>query len=93
MDESGENLYEIDAILGSRRLRLRGFEYRIKYTGLYETSWQPLSDIVSGNNQELLEKYHEENPKRPKPTVEEIAEALDIARSKSDIDITAIKIS
>lgn len=76
IDDYGENLYEVDAIVGSRRLRDRRFEYRVKYTGLFETSWQPLSDIVCGNNFDLLNTYHQKYPKRPRPTSEEISKAL-----------------
>ena len=38
IDNAGQDLYEIDAILGSQRVRNHGFEYKIKYTVLYETS-------------------------------------------------------
>ena len=76
LDDYGADLYEIDAIVGSRRLRNREFEYCVKYTGQYETSWQPLSDIVSGNNSELLDAYHKKNPKRAQPTKIEISKAL-----------------
>lgn len=43
VDNWRENLYEVDALVGSRHLRNRGFEYKAKYTGLFETSWKPLS--------------------------------------------------
>ncbi|KAI0991052.1 hypothetical protein K3495_g17135, partial [Podosphaera aphanis] len=45
IDSYGEPLFEVDAIVGSRRLKHRGFEYQVKYTGDFKTSWQPLSDI------------------------------------------------
>ena len=75
VDNTGHDLYEIDAILGSRRRRYHGFEYRIKYTGQYETSWQPLSDVVYGNASKLVENYHKKNPKRQRPTLKELSEA------------------
>ena len=76
IDDYGEDLYEVDAIVGSRRLRHRGFEYCVKYTGQFETSWQPLSDLVSGNNSEVLHAYHQNYPKRARPTSKEISKAI-----------------
>ena len=75
IDDYGENLYEVDAIVGSRRRKYHGFEYRVKYTGLFETSWQPLSNIVSGNISELREDYHKKYPHRAKPTSKEMIAA------------------
>ncbi|KAI0990799.1 hypothetical protein K3495_g17388, partial [Podosphaera aphanis] len=81
VDDSGEDLFEVDAIVGSRRTKLRGFEYEIKYTGDFKTSWQPLSDCVSGNLSESLDEYHSKLPRRVKPTAEELAIAVRESRS------------
>lgn len=86
VDNWGEDLYEVDTILGSRRLRNRGFEYRVKYTGLFEPSWQPLSDLVSGHISELLEDYHHKYPQRARPTSEEIENAMTEAKSNLSIN-------
>lgn len=83
VDDWGEDLYEVDAIVGSRRLRNRGFEYKVKYTGLFETSWQPLSDLVSGHISELLDDYHHKYPRRVRPTSEELENAIIEARSNT----------
>ncbi|KAI0991979.1 hypothetical protein K3495_g16207 [Podosphaera aphanis] len=80
VDEFGEDLFEVDAVIGSRRHKSRGFEYLVKYTGDMKTSWQPLSDIVSGNLSESLSIYHLKHPRRPKPSSEEIAEARAAAK-------------
>lgn len=81
IDDCGEALYEVDAIVGSRRLKNRGFEYQVKYTGQFETSWQPLSDIVSGQSSDLVKTYHQKFPRRVKPTSEEILDALEEAKN------------
>lgn len=86
VDDCGENLYEVDAILGSRRQKSRGFEYLVKYTGQFESSWQPLSDIVSGNLSEVLNTYHKNFPRRPKPTPKELTQAAKIAQYKPSIN-------
>ncbi|KAI0992102.1 hypothetical protein K3495_g16084, partial [Podosphaera aphanis] len=85
IDGYGEDLYEVDAIIGSRRNKLRGFEYRVKYTGDMETSWQPLSDLVSGNLSESLTNYHQKYPRRPKPSRREMVEARAVAKASSKL--------
>ncbi|KAI1002336.1 hypothetical protein K3495_g5865 [Podosphaera aphanis] len=85
VDEFGEDLYEVDAVIGSRRHKSRGFEYRVKYTGDMKTSWQPLSDIVSDNLSESLSSYHHKHPRRPKPSSKEIPEARAAAKVSTQL--------
>lgn len=54
IDDCGENLYEVDTVVGSRCSKKYGFEYHVKYSGQFETSWKLLSDIVGGNLSEVL---------------------------------------
>ncbi|KAI0993536.1 hypothetical protein K3495_g14648, partial [Podosphaera aphanis] len=76
IDDCGKELFEVDTIVGSRRTKQYGFQYKIKYTGQFETTWQPLSDCVSGNLSEALDNYHREKPRRVKPTAKEISMAI-----------------
>ncbi|KAI1002735.1 hypothetical protein K3495_g5467 [Podosphaera aphanis] len=85
VDEFGEDLFEVDAVIGSRRHKSRGFEYHVKYTGDMKTLWQPLPDIVSGNLSESLSIYYLKHPRRPKPSSEEIAEARAAARAVAKV--------
>ena len=76
VDKSGEDLYKVDAIVGSRRLKQKGFQYRVKYTRQYETLWQSLYDIVSGDSNNLVQAFHKSNPRGISPTEKEYAEAI-----------------
>lgn len=84
LDATGEELYEINAILNSRRSRTRGFQYLVKYTGYYETTWQPLSDLVAGNSGVLINDFHAQNPRKPRPTDQEFDVARAIAREGTE---------
>ncbi|KAI1007650.1 hypothetical protein K3495_g581 [Podosphaera aphanis] len=81
--DCGKELFEVDAILGSRRTKQYGFQYKIKYTGQFDTTWQPLSDCVSGNLSEALDNYHREKPRRVKPTAKEISMAIKESQSSA----------
>lgn len=83
IDKFGEKLCEVDAVVSSRRRKCYGFEYQVKYTDIFETSWQPLSDIASGNLSGLLTDYHKKNPRRAKPTKKKIADARAYLRDMS----------
>lgn len=76
VDKSGEDLDEVVAIVGSRRLNQKGFQYRVKYTRQDATSWQRLPDIVSGDSAKLVQASRKSNPRRIKPREIEYAEAI-----------------
>ncbi|KAI0992022.1 hypothetical protein K3495_g16164, partial [Podosphaera aphanis] len=80
VDSMGEDLYELDAILGSRRTD-RGFEYLVKYTGDVDISWQPLPNIVSGESSELVSDFHRKHPRSVKPNARELRHAREVSRS------------
>ncbi|KAI1000920.1 hypothetical protein K3495_g7279 [Podosphaera aphanis] len=83
IDDCGQELFEVDAIVGSRRTKQYGFQYKIKYTGKFDTTWQPLSDCVSGSLSEALNNYHREKPRRVKPTAKEISMAIKQSQSSA----------
>ncbi|KAI0995116.1 hypothetical protein K3495_g13066 [Podosphaera aphanis] len=82
VDSMGEDFYELDVILGSRRTD-RGFEYLVKYTGDVDTSWQPISNIVSWESSELVSDFHRKHPRWVKPDAKELRHARAVSRKST----------
>ena len=75
IDESGNTLYGVEAIIGSRR---KGgvFEYQILWKGYDESnnkSWEPLKNVVNAYGS--IKEYEKGYPRRSKPTKDEIERA------------------
>jgi hypothetical protein len=45
LDDASQELWEVEAIVDSRHFRKR-FQYKIKYTGYPNPTWQPLADLI-----------------------------------------------
>ncbi|KAI1004452.1 hypothetical protein K3495_g3758 [Podosphaera aphanis] len=52
-----------------------------------ETSWQPLSDLVSGNLSEYLTNYPQKYHRRPKPSSKENEEARAAAKVSTKLPV------
>jgi Chromo (CHRromatin Organisation MOdifier) domain len=75
IDENGELLWAIEAILKTRRTKERGFEYLILWRG-YDTSdqsWEPLQFVV--NARASIAEFQRRFPKALRPTKDTVDEA------------------
>lgn len=75
IDENGELLWAIEAILKSRRTRAKGFEYLVLWRG-YDTAdqtWEPLQHVVNAKGS--ITEFQRRFPKALKPTKDEIQAA------------------
>lgn len=75
INENGELLWAIEAILKTRRTKEKGFEYLILWRG-YDTSdqsWEPLHHVV--NARASIAEFQRRFPKALRPTTDEINQA------------------
>jgi transposase InsO family protein len=56
--------FEVEDILDSRRKKKR-IEYRVRWAGEFEPSWQPVSNLK--NCRDLIADFHHAYPMKPKP--------------------------
>jgi len=60
----GKDEWEVEEVLDSRK-RYGHLEYRVKWVGEDESTWQPAEDL--GNAQDAVSLFHQVYPRRPKP--------------------------
>lgn len=65
VEAGGEQEWEVDAILDSRKLRGQ-VQYLVRYTGYDDPSWQPPTDLEHAP--ELVRDFHDRYPRKPKPS-------------------------
>jgi hypothetical protein len=77
LDENGEIIWAIDAIIDSRRLPNRGFEYLILWRGYGkdDRSWEPLHGVITATVP--TREFHKRYPRKPKPRSNELQRARD----------------
>lgn len=75
IDENGELLWAIEAILKSRRTTTQGFEYLILWRGYdsSEQSWEPLKNVANARGSIL--EFQRRYPKALRPTKDELGQA------------------
>ena len=60
----GEQEWEVEEVLDSR-YRYRKLEYKVKWAGEEETTWQPAADLE--HSPELVAEFHQKYPSKPHP--------------------------
>lgn len=75
INENGELLWAIEAILNTRRTKKKGFEYLILWRGYdaSEQSWEPLRNVVNARGS--ISEFQRRFPKAARPTKDEIQRA------------------
>jgi len=77
IDANGEKLWAIEAILDSKRTKVKGkeFQYLILWRGYdpSDKSWEPLSHVM--NARASILEFEKRFPSKPRPTKAEIAQA------------------
>lgn len=81
IDENGEKIWAIEALVDSRRTHGR-FEYLVVWRGYGEDrTWEPLSSFVRAFA--VTREYHRRFPKKPKPSKDELKEAKITAKEEA----------
>lgn len=75
IDENGEVLWAVEAILKSRRTKKKGFEYLVLWRGYdsADQSWEPLHNVVHATGS--IAEFRRRFPKAKRPTKAEIQAA------------------
>jgi hypothetical protein len=60
----GEEEWEVEEVVDSRR-RYRKLEYKVKWVGDEETTWQPAGDLEHAAD--MVEIFHQKYPDKPQP--------------------------
>lgn len=60
----GEEEWEVEDVLDSRR-RYGRLQYKVKWLGDEETTWQPAEDFEHA--QDLDTEFHQRYPQKPRP--------------------------
>ena len=87
LDESGEKLYAIEAILDSKRSKNRkNFQYLILWRGYdsEDQTWEPLKNVV--NAKSSIKEFEQRFPHKLKPSPREI----EAAKRQAKISVTKI---
>ena len=79
LDDEGEPLWAIDSITDSRRRR-KVFEYKIRWRGYDEETWEPLSSIVTAVAS--IRAFQERFPRKPRPTKTELSTAKALLKTQ-----------
>ena len=67
-DNQEQEEYEVKEILDSRiKGRAKQFEYRVRWTGYDDITWERLSDVLPGA-EALARAFHAANPSKPRPS-------------------------
>ena len=61
--------WDVEGIRDSRIDPVKGFQYRVAWSGPHEDTWQPPSDL---DCYVLVNAYHASNPDRPRPEAREL---------------------
>lgn len=61
----GEEEWEVEEVLDSRK-RYGRLQYKVKWLGDEETTWQPAEDLE--NAQDWVTLFHQRYPRKPRPT-------------------------
>jgi hypothetical protein len=59
----GEEEWEVEEVVDSRR-RYRKLEYKVKWVGDEEATWQPAGDLE--NAADMVELFHQKYPNKPR---------------------------
>jgi hypothetical protein len=59
----GEEEWEVEEIVDSRR-RYRKLEYKVKWVGDEESTWQPAGDLEHAAD--MVELFHQKYPNKPR---------------------------
>jgi len=75
IDEKGNKLWAIEAILDARRTKRKGFQYRIQWRGFgpEDITWEPLRNVVNAHI--AIREFERRHNKKPRPTDEELQNA------------------
>ncbi|TKA68421.1 hypothetical protein B0A49_13253, partial [Cryomyces minteri] len=61
----GEQEWQIEEVVDSRmNARLRRFEYRVRWTGYNDLTWEPIENVSEAT---AVDKYHQKYPGKPRP--------------------------
>lgn len=85
LDENGEAIWAIEAILDSQRVPGKGFQYLILWRGYGESdrSWEPLSAVITAHT--AVNEFHKRYPDKPKPSKQDKQRATDYNKRKATV--------
>jgi hypothetical protein len=85
LDENGEAIWAIEAILDSGRVPGKGFQYLILWRGYGDDdrSWEPLNAVITAHT--AVNEFHKRYPDKPKPSKLEKQRATDYNKRQATV--------